>query len=132
MPGCAAWPCQPALVDTRRSLQVYEELAWADASAAWIAWNNQLVCLASRHASDAVRTELFSDDRRLFANSTRPSGKAVVAESGFRVSGRWSLVSGCELADWIAVMCVITEGTEPRMVAAGVPEARMAYIPKVS
>ena len=29
-------------------------------------------------------------------------------------------------------MCVITERTEPRMVAAGVPEARMAYIPKGS
>ena len=114
------------------ALRVYEELAWADASVAWIAWNNQLVCLASRYASDALRTELFSDAGRLFANSTRPSGKAVVAESGFRVSGRWSLVSGCELADWIAVMCVITEGTEPRMLAAGVPEARMAYIPKGS
>ena len=42
------------------------------------------------------------------------------------------MISGCELADWIAVMCVITERTEPRMVAAGVPEARMAYIPKGS
>jgi indole-3-acetate monooxygenase len=112
------------------ALQVYEELAWADASVAWIAWNNQLVCLASRFASDAVRTELFSDARRLFANSTRPSGRAVVVEGGFRVSGRWSLVSGCELADWIPVMCVITEGTEPRMLAAGVPEMRMTYLPK--
>lgn len=114
------------------ALQVYEELAWADASVAWIAWNNQLVCLASRYSSDAVLTELFSDARRLFANSTRPSGRAVVVEGGFRVSGRWSLVSGCELADWIPVMCIITERTEPRMLAAGVPEARMAYLPKGS
>jgi alkylation response protein AidB-like acyl-CoA dehydrogenase len=112
------------------ALQVYEELAWADASVAWIAWNNQLVGLASRYASDAVRTEIFSDPRRLFANSTRPSGRAVVVDGGFRVSGRWSLVSGCELADWIPVMCVITEGAEPRMLAAGMPEARMAYLPK--
>lgn len=114
------------------ALQVYEELAWADASVAWIAWNNQLVGLASRYASDTVRTEIFSDTRRLFANSTRPSGRAVVVDGGFRVSGRWSLVSGCELADWIPVMCVITEGAEPRMLAAGVPEARMAYLPKGS
>jgi alkylation response protein AidB-like acyl-CoA dehydrogenase len=112
------------------ALQIYEELAWADASVAWIVWNNQLVGLASRYSSDAVRTELFSDARRLFANSTRPSGRAVAVEGGFRVSGRWSLVSGCELADWIALMCVITEGAEPRMLAAGVPEMRMAYVPK--
>src|SRR5882757_4854942 len=29
-------------------------------------------------------------------------------------------------------MCVITEGAEPRMLAAGVPEARMVYLPKGS
>ncbi len=110
------------------ALQVFEELAWADASVAWIAWNNYYVCLASRYASDAVRTALFSDARRLFANSTRPSGRAVVVDGGFRVSGRWALVSGCELADWIPVMCVITEGTAPRLLAAGMPEMRMADV----
>jgi len=114
------------------ALQVYEELAAAEASVAWVAWNNTLPGLLSRHLSDAVRTELFSDGRRIFANSTRPSGKGVVTEGGFRVSGRWSLVSGCELADWIAVMSVIIDGTEPRMVAPGVPETRMAYVPKGS
>ncbi|MGH7870606.1 MAG: acyl-CoA dehydrogenase family protein [Candidatus Binatia bacterium] len=52
---------------------------------------------------------------------------------GFRVSGRWSLVSGCELADWIALLCVITtDGDEPRMLAAGVPDMRMAYLQKGS
>jgi alkylation response protein AidB-like acyl-CoA dehydrogenase len=112
------------------ALQVYEELAWADASVAWIAWNNQLVGLASRYSSEAVRTEIFRDRRRLFATSTRPSGSAVVAEGGFRVSGRWSLVSGCELAEWIPVMCVITEGTASRQLAPGVPEMRMADLPK--
>jgi indole-3-acetate monooxygenase len=113
-------------------LGILEELARADASVAWIVWINQFVGLASRYSCDAVRTELFSDARRLFASSTRPSGKAVVVERGFRVSGRWSLVSGCELADWIPLMCVVIEGTEPRMLAAGVPETRMAYLPKGS
>jgi alkylation response protein AidB-like acyl-CoA dehydrogenase len=111
-------------------LQVYEELAWADASVAWIAWNNQFVCLASRYSSDAVRTALFRDARGLFANATRPSGHAVVVDGGFRVSGRWTPVSGCELADWILVMCVVTEGTAPRLLADGTPAMRMAYLPK--
>jgi len=111
-------------------LRILEELAWADASVAWIVWINQFVGLASRYSSDAVRTELFNDARRLFAGSTRPSGEAVVIKGGFRVSGRWSLVSGCELADWIPVMCVVIEGTEPRMLPAGEPETRMAYLPK--
>jgi alkylation response protein AidB-like acyl-CoA dehydrogenase len=115
------------------ALEVYEELAGAEASVAWIAWNNSLPCLLSCHLSDSVRTELFGTPSTLFANSTRPSGRAIVVDDGVRVSGRWSLVSGCELADWIPVMCVITEGTEPRMLASlGVPELRMAYVPKGS
>jgi hypothetical protein len=49
------------------------------------------------------------------------------------VSGRWSLVSGCELADWIPLLCVVTtDGGEPIMLAAGVPEMRMAYTQKGS
>jgi alkylation response protein AidB-like acyl-CoA dehydrogenase len=114
------------------ALKVYEELAAAEASVAWIAWNNSLPALLSRGLSDAIRTELFRDARRIFANSTRPSGKAVVVNNGFRVSGRWSLVSGCELADWIPLTCVIIEGDAPRMRASGVPDIRMAYIPKGS
>lgn len=112
---------------------VYEELASADASVAWIAWNNALPGLLSRYLSNEVRAELFADTHRLFANSTRPSGRAVMRPGGFRVSGRWSLVSGCALADWIPLMCIVTtdEG-EQRMLAEGVPEMRMAYVPNGS
>jgi alkylation response protein AidB-like acyl-CoA dehydrogenase len=112
--------------------QILEELAWADASVAWIVWINLLVGLASRFSSDRVRKELFADDSRIFAASTRPSGKAVVVEGGFRVSGRWSLVSGCELADWIPLMCIVIEGDGPRLLTDGEPETRMVYLSKGS
>jgi len=112
---------------------VYEELASADASVAWIAWNNALPGLLSRYLSNAVRAELFADTHRLFANSTRPSGRAVMRPGGFRVSGRWSLVSGCALADWIPLMCIVTtDEVGQKMLADRVPEMRMAYVPKGS
>jgi alkylation response protein AidB-like acyl-CoA dehydrogenase len=114
------------------ALRIYEELAWADASVAWIVWNNQLVGLASRYCSEAVRTEIFSDNRAIFANSTRPSGRAVLVDGGFSVSGRWSLVSGCELADWIPAMCVVHKTDQPRTPPTGEPETRMVYLPKGS
>src|SRR5262245_16395394 len=59
------------------ALKVYEELAGAEASVAWIAWNSALLGLFSSHLSDSVRAEFFGDGRNLFANSTRPSGKAM-------------------------------------------------------
>ncbi len=114
------------------ALQIYEELAWADASVAWIVWNNQLVGLASRYSSQPVSTEIFSDDREIFANSTRPSGRAVVVDGGFNVSGRWSLVSGCELANWIPVMCVVQKADQSHTLADGELETRMVYLPSGS
>jgi alkylation response protein AidB-like acyl-CoA dehydrogenase len=118
---------QPAV-----ALQIYEELAWADTSVAWIVWNNQFVGLASRYSSQAVRTEIFTDHRGIFANSTRPSGQAVTVNGGFNVSGRWSLVSGCELADWIPVMCLVHKSDQPRTLTDDEPEMRMTYLPKGS
>lgn len=115
------------------SFYVYEELTSADASVAWIAWNNALPGLLSGYLSNDVRAEFFSNTRRLFANSTRPSGRGMMQPGGFRVSGRWSLVSGCELVDWIALMFMTTtDNGEQKMLAAGVPKMRMAFLPKGS
>jgi alkylation response protein AidB-like acyl-CoA dehydrogenase len=110
------------------ALDVYETLAYADASVAWIAWNNSLPCFLSRYLSAATREEVFADPRWLYACSTRPTGRAAVTADGYRVSGRWGIVSGCELAEWILLLCVVEENGSPRMVAPGTPELRFAFL----
>ena len=60
------------------ALDVYETLAYADASVAWIAWNNSLPCFLSRYLAAAARGEVFEDPRWLYACSTRPTGRAAV------------------------------------------------------
>jgi len=110
------------------ALAVYEQLAAAEASVAWIVWNNTLPCLFGRFLAAETRTEVFGDARALYACSTRPSGRAVVQGESFLVDGRWSLVSGCELADWLALRSVVFEGGQPRMMQPNVPEVRMVWI----
>lgn len=110
------------------ALSIYECLAAAEASVGWIVWNNALPCYFGRFFRPDARAEVFADPTWLYAGSTRPSGQAHIDGDGFRVSGRWSLVSGCELAEWIAVRCVITEHGEPRLLQPGVPEVRMVYV----
>lgn len=112
------------------ALQVYEELAKAEASVAWIAWNNALPCLFSRLLSDETRADIFSDQSRMFTSSTRPTGKAIVDGDAYRVSGRWTLVSGCMHADWIALMCLVEDQGEIQMGAPGVPLMRFTYLPR--
>jgi alkylation response protein AidB-like acyl-CoA dehydrogenase len=110
------------------ALDVYETLAYADASVSWVSWNNSLPCLLARFLFPGVRAEIFADPLKLHACSTRPTGRAAVTADGYRVSGRWAIVSGCELAEWILLLCVVEENGEPRMVAPGVPQLRFAFV----
>jgi indole-3-acetate monooxygenase len=98
------------------ALDVYETLAGAEASVGWIVWNNALPCLFGRFLERSARQEIFGDLAWLYASSTRPTGRAVAHGDGFRVSGRWSLVSGCELAEWISLLCGVEGSDEQRLV----------------
>jgi alkylation response protein AidB-like acyl-CoA dehydrogenase len=111
------------------ALDVYETLAYADASVSWVAWNNSLPCLLGRFLAPAARAEIFAEPQWLHACSTRPTGRATATSDGYRVHGRWGIVSGCELAEWIQLLCVVEDQNgEPRMLAPGVPELRFAYL----
>ncbi len=109
-------------------LAVFETLAHAEASVAWIVWNNSLPCFLGRYLEPRARRELYRDPHWLYASSTRPTGKAVAARDGYRIDGRWSLVSGCELAEWIVLLCVVEEDGKPRMLAPNQPEVRFAFV----
>ena len=78
-------------------IAVIEELAKADASVAWCVWNGNTHWTAAQLSAEAARA-IHDDPDVITANSTRPSGQAHVVDGGFRLTGRWSLVSGCELA----------------------------------
>jgi indole-3-acetate monooxygenase len=111
-------------------LRVLETLAGAEASVSWLIWNTTLPCFWSRFLDDAGRARMFGDPGRLFAGSTRPTGQAVPTGGGFRLSGRWSLVSGCELADYVHLMSPVHEDGVPRVRTPGQPDLRVFFVPK--
>jgi alkylation response protein AidB-like acyl-CoA dehydrogenase len=87
-------------------MRLYEDLAAADASVAWIvmiggaAWCD-LVSLP-RTTFDAV----FSAPSPIVAGAFNPSGAITPINGGYRVEGRWAFSSGCAHADWIYGNCV--------------------------
>jgi len=111
-------------------LSILETLSGAEASVSWLIWNNTLACFWARFLDHAGRARIFGDSKTLFAGSTRPTGRAVTTQDGFRLSGRWSLVSGCELADYIYFMSLVHENGKPRMLAANQPDLRVLFVPK--
>jgi indole-3-acetate monooxygenase len=122
----------PPLYTPEEWLRVLETLAGAEASVSWLIWNNTLPCFWARFLEAAGRERIFGDARRLFAGSTRPTGQAVTMGGGFRLSGRWSLVSGCELADYVHLMSLVHEAGRPRMLAPAQPDLRVLFVPKGS
>jgi len=113
-------------------LKVLETLAGAEASVSWLIWNNTLPCFWARFLDDVGRARVFGDASRLFAGSTRPTGQAVTTQGGFRLSGRWSLESGCEIADYVHLISLVHEDGAPRMLAPGQPDLRVLFVPKGS
>jgi alkylation response protein AidB-like acyl-CoA dehydrogenase len=110
------------------AMQVFEELARADASVAWCVWNGNTHWTAAQLSSDTART-IYANPDVITANSTRASGQAQVVAGGYRVNGRWSLVSGCELGAWMVLLSVIHEDGKPRLTQAGAPETRFMLLP---
>jgi alkylation response protein AidB-like acyl-CoA dehydrogenase len=110
------------------AVEVFEELARTDASVAWCVWNGNTYWTTARWPKEVAQA-IFADPDTILANSTRPSGRAEVVDGGYRVSGRWSLVSGCQFSAWFILMCVVHEGGKPRLTPAGAPELRFMLCP---
>lgn len=109
------------------TMVVYEELARADASVAWCVWNGNVNWTTARLATEAARA-VFDDPVAMLANCTQPSGQAVIVEGGYRVSGRWSMVSGCQLSTWLILACVVHENGTSRRTPSGAPEIRFMLL----
>ena len=110
------------------AMEVFEELARADASVAWCVWNGNTHWTAAQLSPEAAR-RIHADPETVTANSTRPSGQARVVDGGYRVNGQWSLVSGCELGSWMVLLCIVHDGDTPHLAGSGGPEARFMLIP---
>ena len=110
-------------------LKTYELLSSAEASAAWSVWNNHLACTFGRFLDEDSMKEIFKDTSHVYANSARPEGIAEIVPGGYMVSGRWSLVSGCELSDWFAMRCLVTSEDLPKTLGPGA-KLKLFFIPK--
>ena len=93
--------------DLVTAMRLYEDLAAADASVAWVVmlgggvWVD-LVTLP-RATFDAV---FAAGPGVIFAGAFNPAGSITPTDGDYLVTGRWGFASGCEHADWIYGNCV--------------------------
>ena len=104
-----------------------EAASAADPAVGWYMGNSTAACLTAAYLGERERADLFAEPDRHFGFSAAVSGKAIPCDGGYRVSGQWPLVTGCEDAAWCALSGLVMDGDTPRQVN-GQPDGRLFFI----
>jgi indole-3-acetate monooxygenase len=111
-------------------LTVIEELSRQDGSLGWCtvipAGYGRL---AGALEEDVART-IFGTGKGVLAGTLNPTGKAVAAPGGYRVTGRWSYGSSIGFSDWVLGNCITEDATGPCRAADGGPKVRLCLFPR--
>jgi len=111
---------------------VTEAIATADASTAWCLGQGNGCAMAAAFLDDAPAREVFGPADAVLAWGAGAQGRAVAADGGYRITGRWGFASGGRHATWLGGHCKVFEadGTTPRLAADGTPVLRTALFPR--
>jgi indole-3-acetate monooxygenase len=106
-----------------------ETLSAADSSVGWVAMIATVSQLFVSRLPRATYDQVYADGSDVMVvGAGTPAGRAEVIDGGYRVSGRWPLVSGCQNAQWIVGHCVVCREGEPLMSGQG-PTTRFVIAP---
>ncbi len=84
-----------------------EEIARADASAAWCVMIGCDSGLVSRELDPEVARSMFADINSAACGAAFPPGTAVRVDGGYLATGRWPYFSGVTHADWVQFSCKV-------------------------
>jgi alkylation response protein AidB-like acyl-CoA dehydrogenase len=114
------------------AFQAIVEAARADGSIGWTAMIGSATGLLLSRLPRASFDRIFAagPDQIQAGLASMPGGKAEVVEGGYRVTGRWPFASGCQHADWIIGMALVTKDGEPQPgPMEGMPATRIMVLP---
>jgi alkylation response protein AidB-like acyl-CoA dehydrogenase len=105
--------------------QVIETIAAADASTAWCLAQQVASTQAAGFLDPKIAHEIFSTPDGAVAWGPPAGAKAVVADGGYMVNGRWRFASGSEHCPWLGGHCAVIEADgKPRLDQRGGPVMR--------
>jgi alkylation response protein AidB-like acyl-CoA dehydrogenase len=96
-------------VDPLTFVQVIEEIAKHDASAAWCLYQASGCSMTAAYLSPETAREIFGAAAAVLAWGPSNDARAVAVNGGYRTTGTWSFASGCRHATWLGGYCPIQE-----------------------
>ena len=116
--------------DPITGFEALEALSKIDSAAGWNVSLSMALDTILQWFSDEAMEEVFaSEDEVIVAGSWHPPGKAIPVKGGYEVTGQWSIVSGCQYANWFFMNAAIIDGDQPRMDENGHPVLLMMLTP---
>ena len=117
-------------LDLPTALEIIAALAQIEGSVGWTVGIGSgcdvFAALLPRKTYDQVYQ---SGPDVIIAGSAQPAGTAEAAVGGWQVNGRWPFASGCQHADWMFGLCVMSERGKPLADEAGAPLVRGFFLP---
>jgi len=118
--------------DVETLIATLEELSRADGSAGWCAMIGATSGVVAAYLPDADARDIYGSDPNVVSGGVfAPHGRAIVADGGYRLSGRWPFASGCEHCAWLMTGAVVIDGGKPRLLPTGMPDSRLMLFPRV-
>jgi alkylation response protein AidB-like acyl-CoA dehydrogenase len=111
-------------------VRVIEEVSRADGSIGWCVMIGSATAALSGFLPPASAREIYgSDPLVITGGAVAPTGKAVRADGGYIVNGRWQWGSATQNCSWITGGAMILEDTHSLLATSGDPELRLMIFP---
>src|SRR5581483_3794013 len=114
-------------------IETWIEMAWQDGSFGWVGIANLPSSFAAAaYLPDDGFAEVFTahENRVTLGGQFFPNGQGAAVDGGYQVSGAWNFGSGIGHAEYVAAGFLPMDGGEMRWISEGVPEMRVAVIPR--
>ena len=126
MPMPRAWG-GPEL-DPLTQFRVIEALAMVDGSVGWCAMIGCDGGYITAFLDQEIARTMYPDPLVATGAAATTTGKAIRVPGGYRVSGRFPFVSGCQHCEWVWLGCTVEENGVPSVDGNGVPETRQCLL----
>jgi alkylation response protein AidB-like acyl-CoA dehydrogenase len=122
--------CGGRELDLPTYIQVLEEVARADGSAAWCVSQGNGFSMVAAYLAPDVAWQIYGQDPRAYVANGQGPARAEVVPGGYRVTGRWSFSSGFPHATWLSGISPVVVNGQPHLRPDGTPDVREMLFPR--
>src|ERR1700733_1314928 len=96
------------------AIKIMDALCRIDGSIGWITIIGMGSAIFAPLLTRKIYDQIYAKGPdMIFSGSTQPAGTAEAEDGGWRVNGRWPFASGCQHADWIFGLCIMSKDGKP-------------------